>query len=197
MAIDKGSFLLQVPKNAGGATIRTATVTAAITGTTVMMEYSPPNWVKFICLEGEAVLTNKFGEKITIKAGQMIVMDPDAKEFPKPVIVNVQKLMKTSILTNSKIFGELSPVAMRLIAQTVEIQMNQRREAAILPTGITVSGPDFRGGGPSGGDPRTVIISVDSGEPFFGGGGGTAPPGGGGQLPPGSPGDPFLPPPPP
>lgn len=33
MEIKQGSFLLQVPKNAGGATIRTSTVTAAITGT--------------------------------------------------------------------------------------------------------------------------------------------------------------------
>jgi len=48
MEIKQGSFLLQVPKNAGGATIRTSTVTAAITGTTTMMEYSPGRWVKFI-----------------------------------------------------------------------------------------------------------------------------------------------------
>ena len=36
--LKQGSVLLQVPKNVGGATIRTATVTCAISGTTVMFE---------------------------------------------------------------------------------------------------------------------------------------------------------------
>jgi hypothetical protein len=37
-----GAMLLQVPKGAGGAKILTAAVTAAITGTTVLIEYHPP-----------------------------------------------------------------------------------------------------------------------------------------------------------
>ncbi|MEP7015167.1 MAG: FecR domain-containing protein [Verrucomicrobiota bacterium] len=37
-----GAMLLYVPKGAGGAKISTAAVTAAITGTTVMIEYHPP-----------------------------------------------------------------------------------------------------------------------------------------------------------
>src|SRR6202023_3082084 len=36
-----GALLLQVPKGAGGARISTAAVTAAITGTTVIIEYHP------------------------------------------------------------------------------------------------------------------------------------------------------------
>jgi hypothetical protein len=37
-----GAMLLYVPKGAGGAKILTAAVTAAITGTTVLIEYHPP-----------------------------------------------------------------------------------------------------------------------------------------------------------
>jgi hypothetical protein len=37
-----GAMLLHVPKSAGGAKILTAAVTAAITGTTVLIEYHPP-----------------------------------------------------------------------------------------------------------------------------------------------------------
>ena len=55
--LNRGSILLQVPKSAGGATIRTATVTAAITGTTLMMEYNVGEWVKLITLEGNVSLT--------------------------------------------------------------------------------------------------------------------------------------------
>ena len=36
-----GAMLLRVPKDVGGAQINTAAVTAAITGTTVMLEYHP------------------------------------------------------------------------------------------------------------------------------------------------------------
>jgi hypothetical protein len=41
MDLQRGTMLLQVPKGAGGAQIKTAAVTAAITGTTLMVEYSP------------------------------------------------------------------------------------------------------------------------------------------------------------
>ena len=48
MDMEEGTLLLQVPKNAGGATIRTAAVTAAVTGTTILFEYTPgpnsPKW---------------------------------------------------------------------------------------------------------------------------------------------------------
>ena len=79
MEIERGSFLLNVPKNAGGAKIRTATVTAAITGTTTMMEYSPGQWLKFIVLEGVAKLSNDNGDTINVPPGQMIIMHPNAE----------------------------------------------------------------------------------------------------------------------
>jgi|GEM_PF-3519617 len=41
MDLQRGTMLLQVPKGAGGAQIKTAAVTAAITGTTLLVEYSP------------------------------------------------------------------------------------------------------------------------------------------------------------
>src|SRR5690242_12864155 len=43
-----GSFLLQVPKDHGGAKIHTAAVTASITGTTIMMEYRPNRTLKVL-----------------------------------------------------------------------------------------------------------------------------------------------------
>lgn len=167
MAIEKGSFLLQVPKNAGGATIRTATITAAITGTTTMMEYSPDEWVKFICLEGEAELSNKFGAKTTITPGRMLVMNPNARNFPAPVIVNLNKLVKTSALASTATFGQLNPAAVGMIQQSMGRQMDQRRGGGLVPTGMVVRGPGVRGdGGPEGGS-----------------GGGTGGPSGGGAPP--------------
>lgn len=133
MEIERGSFLLQVPKSAGGATIRTATVTAAITGTTTMMEFSPGQWVKFVCLEGKAKLRNKEGQTVDIPAGQMLVMHPNAARFPRPVIVNVGKMMKTSALADDGTFGELSPEAQAAIDETEQQQMEERRKGDLIP----------------------------------------------------------------
>src|SRR5437588_6781869 len=61
-----GAMLLRVPKDAGGVKINTAAVTAAITGTTVMLEYHPHSYIKFIILEGTGriFLPNRLGESV-------------------------------------------------------------------------------------------------------------------------------------
>lgn len=140
MEIQQGSFLLQVPKNAGGATIRTATVTAGITGTTTMMEYNPGQFIKFVCLEGKAKLTNKRGKKIEIPAGQMLVMHPNAANFPRPVIVNIGKMRKTSALADKDQFGPLSPDAEDAIDATVAQQTEETNEGNLSPAHLLERG---------------------------------------------------------
>ena len=159
MEIVQGSFLLQVPKNAGGAKIRTATVTAAITGTTTMMEYSPGHWLKFICFEGEVNLRNQSGDTINVLPGQMIIMHPDARKFPQPVIVKIEKLMKTSRLMDEEVFGPVDDRALDLIGQTVADQMDRRSGGGLLPSGVLVSGPvgAIENGGDPQSNPRTLL----------------------------------------
>ncbi len=119
--LERGSILLEVPKDAGGATIRSAPVTAAITGTTVMMEYSPgnPGTVKLICLEGTVRLSlaGRLGESVLIEPGQMIAVAANARNLPAPVTIDVQRIMKTSKLVKE---GELK--SMGLIMETVGAQ---------------------------------------------------------------------------
>jgi hypothetical protein len=162
LEITQGSFLLQVPKNAGGATIRTSTVTAAITGTTTMMEFSPGQWVKFICLEGTAKLRNKKGDNVDVPAGRMIVMHPNADKFPRPVIVNIRKMMKTSALTDEKTFGPLNPQAKDAIDDTIAQQMGDKRDGSLLPGyllehGQMPGGDDNKGGGGN----RSILSEID------------------------------------
>lgn len=145
MEIERGSFLLNVPKSAGGATIRTATVTAAITGTTTMMEYSPDKWVKFIVIEGTAHLINKAGDKMQVAPGQMVVMHPNAARFPRPVILNMQKLVKTSGLMEKKVFGEMRKPAVLNVDRSVKAQLSQRRRGHLLPARTAVRGLGIRG----------------------------------------------------
>src|SRR3981081_1327563 len=81
LTLEKGSMLLQVPKGLGGAKIRTAAVTAAITGTTIMMEYIPKQHIKVLVLEGSLRLSRNgtFGDALLLTPGKMVIMRPDAK----------------------------------------------------------------------------------------------------------------------
>lgn len=177
LEIEKGSFLLQVPKNVGGAKIRTATVTAAITGTTVMME-SGPGWIKFIVIEGEAALTNIKGNRVVVHSGEMIVMDPNAEKFPVVVLINLKKLLETSNLMDEKTFGPLNPNAIRLISEAIAKQMEDRRKGGLLTTNFIIFGPNRPLGIPAGegnGGNKSIIFSVKGsyGDNFIGGSAGS------------------------
>lgn len=145
MEIKQGSFLLQVPKGAGGAKIRTATVTAGITGTTTMMEYNPGKALKFVCLEGSATLTHDNGDVIKIPAGYLLVMHPDAPGFPRPMIVDVGKMMKTSALTDKDTFGSLDATAEKSIDDTVASQDEGKQDGTLFPAHLMERGAAPRG----------------------------------------------------
>jgi hypothetical protein len=158
MEIKQGSFLLQVPKGAGGATIRTATVTAAITGTTTMMEYNPGQWIKFITLEGTAKLKmNGGGDFVDVPAGKMIFMKIGDKKIPKPIMINIHKLVKTSKLMG-KDFKKLRPEAAELVEQTIEEQSQARNDGEVAPAGVILDGPTIREGG--GRDPNSSTVPL-------------------------------------
>src|SRR3982074_3767944 len=102
MTLEKGSMLLQVPKGLGGAKIHTAAVTAAITGTTIMMEYVPHVYIKVIVLAGSLRLSRNgtFGDSLVLTPGKMVIMRPDAKKIPDPIDVDLENVVKTSTLVN-------------------------------------------------------------------------------------------------
>src|SRR5213596_2882774 len=63
--LGSGQFLLYVPKKAGGAKVKMGSVTAAITGTTVMGNVDPSGIVEFTVLEGSACMhLDKSGQAI-------------------------------------------------------------------------------------------------------------------------------------
>src|SRR5437016_11351690 len=101
MTLEKGAMLLQVPKGLGGAKIHTAAVTAAITGTTIMIEYLPKRYLKVLVLEGSLRLSNgRLGDSLLLLPGRMVIMPPNAKRIPDPVTVDLKKILKTSKLVN-------------------------------------------------------------------------------------------------
>ncbi|GAA5483780.1 FecR family protein [Haloferula sargassicola] len=143
--LKQGSILLQVPKNAGGATIRTATVTAAITGTTSMFEYSPGQSVKLLTLEGtQKLYINGSKTPVLVPAGQMIVMRPDGRVVPQPVTIDIARLLATSPLAGKGTFGPLPAASTEAIQNTVAQQKAAKRSGALKPTLSVVRGPRTR-----------------------------------------------------
>ena len=134
-----GAMLLRVPKNAGGAQINTAAITAAITGTTIMLEYHPDAYIKFVVLEGTGRIfrNNRVGESVLLKAGQMLIVNPKGTSLPEPVDVDLGRLMKTSALLS----GDFAPLpSLNLIAQEIKVQEQAKTEQALLDTNLVIFG---------------------------------------------------------
>jgi len=163
--LQDGAMLLRVPKGAGGAKINSSAVTAAITGTTVMVEThavtkkNKNSYYKFIVLEGTArlYLPGRLGESTLVKAGQMIIMRLDSKMIPEPVDVDIQKITQSSLLITG--FGPLGSET--LIAFERTKQNEQKNSGQLYETNLVIYG-----GGTNVvlADPNTVDVAVSVAE---------------------------------
>ncbi|MEO6847742.1 MAG: FecR family protein [Chthoniobacterales bacterium] len=119
--LENGTILLQVPKGIGGAKIKTAPVTASITGTTILLEYTRGKHgiVKLIVIEGTVRLSlnGHLGESIVVKSGQEITFSDKSKKLPEVQDVDVSRLMKTSKLINMGPLGNEKQITDELAAQ--------------------------------------------------------------------------------
>ena len=138
MTLEKGSMLLQVPKGLGGAKVHTAAVTAAITGTTIMMEYIPGKYIKVLVLEGSLRLSRNgtFGDSLVLRPGKMVIMRPDAKKIPEPIDVNLKQIVKTSTLVN---FPDSAPLPSDgLIQAAIDAQNKSIAKGDLVPTNLVM-----------------------------------------------------------
>ena len=132
--LKQGTLLLQVPKNAGGARIRTSAVTAAITGTTIMMEFFLNKWIKIIVLEGTLeVFLNDTNRRIIIKAGQMLFMKDNGKGVPNPVNIDLARTMRTSQLV---LMSPLDPKALGAIEKRLVIQQDDKNRGVLVGVNV-------------------------------------------------------------
>src|SRR5437588_5127717 len=138
MTLEKGSMLLQVPKGLGGAKIHTAAVTAAITGTTIMMEYNPRQYLKVVVLEGSLRLSRNgsFGNSVVLHPGKMVIMRPDAKKIPDPIDVDLAQIVKTSTLVNFP--GSNILPSMPLIQAAINDQAKELAKGTLVPTNLVI-----------------------------------------------------------
>ena len=131
-------MLLQVPKGLGGAKIHTAAVTAAITGTTIMLEYRPRQYLKVLVLEGSLRLSRNgsLGNSQVLRPGKMVIMRPDAKTIPAPVDVDLAEIVKTSPLVNLP--GSHILPSMPLIQAAIHDQARELTKGTLVPTNLVI-----------------------------------------------------------
>lgn len=139
--LQKGVVLLQVPKQLGGATVRTAAVTAAVTGTTVIFEYTADGFIKIIVIEGEVdVSLNKDKSKFrTLKAGDMWITKADDKNsLPLPVQVDLARLQRTSKLLNTDEFPPLGNE--KYVKGALKEQSDKKNSGELVDTVFQIEG---------------------------------------------------------
>ncbi|MEZ0389169.1 MAG: FecR domain-containing protein [Verrucomicrobium sp.] len=137
--LDQGVMLLQVPKKLGGAKVRTAAVTAAVTGTTVLFEYLPGGFVKLIVIEGvvDLYFNNDPSKFSHITAGQMIIMKTDSKNLPAPVDVDLSLLLKTSKLISG---DDSSMPNFMEVARALQQQQKELKKGDLVATKFVLPG---------------------------------------------------------
>ena len=70
----------------------------------------------------------------------MIIMHPNAKVIPKPVTVDIAKLLATSFLVGHGNFAPLPPQAREFIQQTIQEQLLAKQQGVLLPARYIVTG---------------------------------------------------------
>jgi hypothetical protein len=138
--LDRGVMMVQVPKKQGGAHIRTAGVTAAVTGTTVLIEYHPGGVVKLIVIEGECVLSlnRDRSEFQTLRAGQMITMQDGAASIPGPQNIDLARLLQSSRLISA---NDPAQPNQQQIQNAVQIQQQLISHGDLLNGGVVLQNP--------------------------------------------------------
>ncbi len=139
--LQKGVILLQVPKQLGGATIRTAAVTAAVTGTTALVEYTPDGFIKIIVIEGEVdVWLNDHRDQFrTLKAGDMwITRADDRKSLPLAVQIDLERLQRTSRLLNTEEFDRIGN--QKYVTQALVDQRQKKDRGELIDTAFQIEG---------------------------------------------------------
>ncbi len=100
--LGSGAILVQVPRNGAEVKIRTAAVTAAITGGTALFESNKGLPTKLLMLEGIGRFypTGHPEQAVIVHGGEMVMMTPDG-QITRPTKFNAALVYKTSKLITS------------------------------------------------------------------------------------------------
>ncbi len=147
--LDKGTILMQVPKGLGRTKVRTSSISAAITGTTILIEYVPPvtndageiirpGTFKAIVIEGSMELElDRFpGQAVVLQAGEMTAFPTNIEVLPKKFVIDLGRLIETSNL----IEGDMGPLPHEpLMVREVETQNEKKKQGSLVEVNATLN----------------------------------------------------------
>jgi hypothetical protein len=141
--VDQGTALLQVPPKLGGAKIESGAVTAAITGTTVLVQRLPNGTSRYLVLEGRMNVTIRGSNQMrSLGPGQMLIIPPDIKSLPQPVTVNVATILGTSRLVRGRRPLPSEGAIEKVVAKQEQLLSNE----GFSPAGVVITNlDDLRG----------------------------------------------------
>ena len=170
ISLSKGVMLLQVPKGLGGATIQTNAVTAAITGTTIMLKIV--NGVTTLTvLEGTCTLVLKNdpqNRKTTVTAGQQVVSDNASIGAPQSV--SLRELFKRSPLLAGAWGVQLDQTNLVAARDAQATNNSQELDLGTYLTALgfgNVSGTSGGGGGSSSASGGVITVVQPNGQVFL------------------------------
>jgi FecR protein len=100
MVLTQGSVLFNTPSGKGGGVIKTAAVTAAVTGSTVAMTTTSNGGAKVCPIESPCTVTGANGRSIgTLQPGQLMMLMPN--QAPLIVVIDLGAFVKSSGLLQS------------------------------------------------------------------------------------------------
>jgi hypothetical protein len=134
--LSSGAVLMQVPKNARGTKLASASVAVALNGATVVFE-AQPKIFKLLVLEGTARLyrPSHLGDSVLVQAGQMVFGNPNAA-LSDPVDFDIGHFVKTCRLITD--FSALH--SERLMVSESQKQQRAKSKKALIDTNLVIFG---------------------------------------------------------
>ncbi len=140
LSLGEGAALIQAPRSANGATVHAAGVAAAVTGTTIMIEYHP-GVCKFLVLEGTGRLyrSGHVGDSVLVGPGQLVIGNPNAA-VSDPANFDIARFVKTSRL----IAGLPALRSESSIASEAQKQQHEKSKKTLVETNLVIFGGGTR-----------------------------------------------------
>jgi FecR protein len=158
--LEQGSVLFHPPKGMGGGTIKSGGVAAAVLGTTLIVSATADGGIKTVLLEGKGRVTLANGKSVTLKAGQLVYVQPGGTTFSPVLDINLAKLVAGSQLVNG-FSHELT--SLPLIQQAVAAQNSEIASGRTVDTGVPADNfvnPPGRGNGLDTMDPGVYQVAM-------------------------------------
>ena len=143
MNLEKGNVLFHSPAGKGGGTIRSGGAAAAVLGTTLIVSSTGTGGFKVILLEGKGTVTLPGGKAVMLKAGQLVFVLPNEKDFGPVLTINLGKLVGGSQLVNgfSHPLSSLPLIQAAIDAQNKRLKNGQLQDTGVTPENFSPPGP--------------------------------------------------------